>query len=162
MAMAYDAYADSGVDFLGSLPMSWRVIRIGNVFEECKVFNRPKEALLSIDRYRGIIKQSETGRKVRAPSDRNGYKLIEPGQLGYNILNAFMGSVGVSKYRGIVSPAYAVARLRDEQEPWYFHYLLRTPLYQRQFHRFSYGIMYERNRLYYERFKVIPIPTAES
>jgi type I restriction enzyme S subunit len=156
--VAYDDYADSGVDFLGRLPTSWRVTRIANVFEERKIFGNPKEELLSLDRYRGVIKQSETGRKVRAPRDRNGYKLIEPGELCYNILNAFMGSVGVSRYRGIVSPAYAVARFRDEQEPWYFHYLLRTPLYQRQFNRFSYGIMYERNRLYYDRFKVIPIP----
>lgn len=156
--LAYQGYADSGVDFLGKLPISWRVTRVANVFEERKVFGNPKEELLSLDRYRGVIKQSETGRKVRAPRDRNGYKLIEPGQLGYNILNAFMGSVGVSRYRGIVSPAYAVARLRNEQNPWYFHYLLRTPLYQRQFNRFSYGIMYERNRLYYDRFKVIPIP----
>ena len=154
----YPAYRDSGVDFLGRIPASWTATRIANVFEERKVFNHPDEMLLSIDRYRGIIKQSETGRKVRAPKDRAGYKLIEEGQLGYNILNAFMGSVGISKYRGIVSPAYAVARLRTQQDPWYFHYLLRTGLYQRQFNRFSYGIMYERNRLYYDRFKVIPIP----
>ncbi|AXA57408.1 restriction endonuclease subunit S [Pseudomonas thivervalensis] len=154
----YPAYRNSGVDFLGNIPESWNVTRIANVFEERKVFNHPDDLLLSIDRYRGIIKQSETGRKVRASQDRSGYKLIEPGQLGYNILNAFMGSIGVSKYRGIVSPAYAVARLRTEQESWYFHYLLRTSLYQRQFNRFSYGIMYERNRLYYDRFKIIPIP----
>ncbi len=154
----YPSYRDSGVDFLGSIPTSWAATRIANVFEERKVFNHPDELLLSIDRYRGIIKQSDTGRKVRAPKDRAGYKLIEEGELGYNILNAFMGSVGVSRYRGIVSPAYAVARLRTQQEPWYFHYMLRTELYQRQFNRFSYGIMYERNRLYYDRFKAIPIP----
>ena len=158
MRTPYEEYVDSGVDFIGRLPVSWSVTRVANVFQERKVFNHPEEELLSIDRYRGIIKQSETGRKVRAPKDRSGYKLIEPGQLGYNILNAFMGSAGVSPHRGIVSPAYAVAGFRREQNPWYFHYLLRTPLYQRQFNRFSYGIMYERNRLYFERFKVIPIP----
>jgi type I restriction enzyme S subunit len=155
---AYPAYRGCRIDFLGRIPETWSTTRIANIFEERKVFNHPDELLLSIDRYRGIIKQSDTGRKVRAPKDRAAYKLIEEGQLGYNILNAFMGSVGVSRYRGIVSPAYAVARLRKPQEPFYFHYLLRTELYQRQFNRFSYGIMYERNRLYYDRFKVIPIP----
>jgi len=154
----YDSYTDSGVDFLGKLPQSWHVTRIANVFEERNIVDNPAEELLSIDRHRGIIKQSETGRKIRAPQDRNGYKLIEPGQLGYNILNAFMGAIGISRYRGIISPAYAVARFREEQSPWFFHYLLRTHLYQQQFNRFSYGIMYERNRLYFERFKTIPIP----
>src|SRR3989337_379921 len=48
-------------------------------------------------------------------------------------------------------------------EPWYFHYLFRTPIFMSVFNSFSYGIMYERNRLYFERFKVItsPLPPKE-
>lgn len=70
-------------------------------------------------------------------------------------MNAFMGSIGVSTQEGILSPAYAVARPRREIIPDYFHYLYRTALYQQQFGRRSYGIMYERNRLYFARFKTI-------
>jgi len=155
---AYDFYANSRIDFLGKLPQSWRVTRIANIFVEQRIVGYSNEVLLSIDRHRGIIKQSQTGRKVRAPQDRNSYKLIEPGQLGYNIFNAFMGGIGISRYRGIVSPIYIVARFRGQQNPWYFHYLLRTRLYQQQFSRLSYGIMHERNSLYYGRFKTIPVP----
>jgi type I restriction enzyme S subunit len=49
-------------------------------------------------------------------------------------------------------------------EPLYFHNLLRTALYTAEYNRLSYGIMYERNRLYFERFKVVPAlvpPLAE-
>lgn len=151
----HETYTDSKVDFIGEIPSHWTVTRIANVFEEIHTVNKPEEELLSLDRYKGIIKQSETGRKTRASKDRSAYRLIEPGQLGYNILNAFMGSIGVSKYRGILSPAYAVAKTREEQNTWYFHYLFRTDLYKRQFNRFSYGIMLERNRLYFDRFKTI-------
>jgi type I restriction enzyme S subunit len=71
-------------------------------------------------------------------------------------MNAFMGGLGFSTYDGIVSPAYAVAQPRRKIEPLYFHYLLRTTAYTAEFNRLSYGIMYERNRLYFERFKLVP------
>lgn len=155
MFSRYETYADSKIDFIGEIPGHWKVTRIANVFEETRTVNKPDEELLSIDRYKGIIKQTETGRKTRASKDRSAYRMIEPGQLGYNILNAFMGSIGVSRHKGILSPAYAVAKTRKDQNTWYFHYLFRTELYKRQFNRFSYGIMLERNRLYYDRFKTI-------
>jgi type I restriction enzyme S subunit len=72
-------------------------------------------------------------------------------------MNAFMGAIGFSTLDGIISPAYAVARPLRAIEPAYFHYLLRTQLFTTQFDRYSYGIMYERNRLYFERFKTIPV-----
>ena len=71
-------------------------------------------------------------------------------------MNAFMGSLGFSAYDGIVSPAYAVAKPRSKIEPRYFHELFRTTAYTGEFNRLSYGIMYERNRLYFERFKLVP------
>lgn len=79
-------------------------------------------------------------------------------------MNAFMGALGFSNHDGIVSPAYAVAQPRREIEPLYFHHLLRTTAYTAEFNRLSYGIMYERNRLYFERFKLVPTlipPLAE-
>src|SRR5262249_41631545 len=73
-------------------------------------------------------------------------------------MNAFMGSIGVSNFEGILSPAYAVARPIHVLDTTYYHYLFRTPLYMIEFDRRSYGIMHERNRLYFDRFKAIPVP----
>lgn len=152
----YTDYRDAAADFLPRVPAHWEVIRAGALFREIVDTGHPELELLSINRFVGITKQSETGRKTRASKDRSAYKRIRPGELGYNLMNAFMGSIGVSTQEGILSPAYAVARPRREIEPSYFHYLYRTPLYQAQFERHSYGIMYERNRLYFDRFKTIP------
>jgi type I restriction enzyme S subunit len=151
----YPEYKDSGFPWLGEIPAHWDVIRNGHLFQEIVDTNHPDLDLLSIMMDRGIILQSESGRKTRASEDRSTYKRIQPGQLGYNLMNAFMGSIGISKYEGILSPAYAVAKPRLEVEPWYFHHLFRTPIYLEVFDSYSYGIMYERNRLYYERFKLI-------
>ncbi len=154
---------DSGVDWLGQIPEHWEVLRVGNVFYEVVDTGHPQALLLSLDRFKGVIPQSETGRKTRASEDRNAYKRVRPGQLAYNIMNAFMGSIGFSDYDGIISPAYAVAQSRREIEPLYFHHLFRTSLYAGEFNRLSYGIMYERNRLYFERFKLVAtlIPPLE-
>src|SRR5438132_1176473 len=140
---SYEDYSHGKADFLPKVPSHWEVIRTGALFREIVDTGHPDLELLSINRFIGITKQSETGRKIRASSDRSAYKRILPGDLGYNLMNAFMGSIGVSGQEGLLSPAYAVARSRREIEPGYFHYLYRTPLYQAQFARHSYGIMYE-------------------
>jgi type I restriction enzyme S subunit len=146
----------SGVASLGEIPEHWEVIRSGRLFQEVVDTGHPTLELLSIDRFRGVIRQTETGRKERAPEDRSAYKRIRQGELAYNLMNAFMGSIGVSPFDGILSPAYAVGRPKYPLNPWYYHYLYRTPTYMGEFDRYSYGIMYERNRLYFDRFKAIP------
>lgn len=145
----------SGVEWLGNIPEHWDVRRCGSIFYEVVDTGHPNALLLSIDRFKGVIPQSETGRRTRASENRSSYKRVRPGQLAYNLMNAFMGALGFSDYDGIVSPAYAVAQSRQDIEPGYFHNLFRTSAYTSEFNRLSYGIMYERNRLYFERFKLV-------
>ena len=157
-------FKDSGIPWLGGIPEHWEVLRAGNLFYEVVDTGHPNLLLLSIDRFKGVIPQADTGRKTRASENRSSYKRVRPGQLAYNLMNAFMGGLGFSIHDGIVSPAYAVAQSRREIEPAYFHNLFRTDAYTSEFNRQSYGIMYERNRLYFERFKLIPTlvpPLAE-
>lgn len=154
----YPTYRDSGLPWLGQVPEHWEVLRSGSIFHEVADVGHPDLELLSIKARVGIVRQSSTGRKVRASEDRSAYKKILPGYLGYNLMNAFFGGIGISQHEGILSPAYAVARPKIDIHPKFFHYLYQSPLYLTQFNRESYGIMYERNRLYFERFKRIPAP----
>jgi type I restriction enzyme S subunit len=154
----YPEYRESGLPWFGKIPAHWHILRTGRVFREVVDTGHPDLDLLSIDRFRGVIRQTETGRKARAPEDRSAYKRARRGDLAYNLMNAFMGSIGVSPMDGILSPAYAVGRPLRPMNPWYYHYLYRTPIYTSQFDRCSYGIMYERNRLYFDRFRTIPVP----
>jgi len=154
----YPEYKDSEVPSLGNIPAHWKMMRSGYLFREVIDTGHPDLELLSIDRFRGIIRQRDIGRKERASKDRSLYKRICKGQLGYNLMNAFMGSIGISQYEGIISPAYAVGQPQKEMNSWYYHYLYRTPIYAAEINRHSYGIMYERNRLYFDYFKRIPVP----
>lgn len=145
----------SGIPWIGDIPENWETLRCGHLFHEVNETGYANLQLLSIDRFKGIIPQSDTGRKERASKDRSKYKRVQRGELAYNLMNAFMGSIAVSNHDGIVSPAYAVAKPTRHMNPHYYHHLLRTNLYTGEYSRRSYGIMYERNRLYFERFKLV-------
>lgn len=95
--------------------------------------------------------------------DASGYKRIKPGDIGYNLMNAFIGSLGVSEYDGLISPAYAVCRPIVKMCSKYYQYVYRTPQFLQEFDNNSYGIMIERNRLYFDSFKQImaPVPPYE-
>ncbi|HLO84183.1 MAG TPA: restriction endonuclease subunit S [Nostocaceae cyanobacterium] len=148
----------SGIEWLGDIPSHWEMVRNINIFKEVVETGYENLELLSIFYDRGVVKQNESGRKNRSSVDKSSYKRILKGDIGYNLMNAFIGSIGVSSYDGIISPAYAVCRPTVVLDSHYFHYLFRTPLYLVEFDRHSYGIMDERNRLYFNNFKKIYVP----
>ena len=149
------ALKPSGFAWLGDIPAHWEAVRCGTLFREVVDIGHSNATLLSIDRFKGIIPQCDTGRRTRASNDRGAYKRVKPGQFAYNLMNAFMGALGFSQYDGIISPAYAVAQPLQVIDTNYFHFLFRTSSYTGEFNRLSYGIMYERNRLYFDRFKLV-------
>jgi type I restriction enzyme S subunit len=66
--------------------------------------------------------------------------------------------LGISDYEGIVSPAYSVFEIIDEDDiPRYWEYLLKTELYVSEYRKKSKGIQASRMRLYDDYF--LPIHT---
>jgi len=161
----YPEYKDSGVPWLGEVPKHWSILPNRALFEERNARNSPIEPLLSVTIKRGVIQQTElienTSKKDSSNEDKSKYKLVLEGDIPYNKMRMWQGAVGASRYRGIVSPAYIVLRPRKNVNSWYFHYLLRTPAYTRESHRYSYGICDDQLSLRFKDFKVIcsPLPT---
>ena len=56
--------------------------------------------------------------------------------------------MGVSRYHGIASPAYCVYRFGRDAHPWYFHHLLKSPIYKARIKAVSTGVVESRLRLY--------------
>ncbi len=156
---AYPEYKDSGLPWLGQIPKHWNCLPHRAIFEEAKGQGHVDEQLLSVTISRGIIRQddllAESSKKDSSNLDKSKYKLVEPGDIAYNKMRAWQGAIGVSKHRGIVSPAYIVQRLRDEVRPEYFHYLFRTPGFAKEAERWSYGITSDQWSLRPQHFKMI-------
>src|SRR5574339_91644 len=106
----YPHLKKTGLSWIKSIPSNWVILRNRNLFREVVDTGHPELELLSIDKFRGIVRQTDIGRKERAPENRTAYKHVRPGELAYNLMNAFIGSIGVASIEGILSPAYAVAR----------------------------------------------------
>jgi type I restriction enzyme S subunit len=156
----YPAYKDSRVEWLGQVPEHWEVLPGRTVFREINDRRHPDEQMLSVTITRGVLRQAdllaESSKKDSSNEDKSNYKVVQPGDLVYNKMRAWQGAVGVSAYRGIVSPAYIVQRLRSaENLPRYMHFLLRTPLFASEAERWSYGITSDQWSLRAEEFKCI-------
>lgn len=143
--------------WLGNFPAHWKVLRIKNLFQE--IDNRSEtgsEELLSVSHYTGVTLKRESLENeddhISNAESLVGYKLVEKNDLVINIMLAWNGSLGISPYNGMTSPAYCVYRIKGENNPEYFGYLFTTNLFKAEFRRNSTGIIDSRLRLYSDKF----------
>ncbi len=155
----YSEYKHSGQTWLGPVPTHWPVLPNRAIFAEVKDRDHPDEEMLSVTITRGIVPQrallADSSKKDGSRLDKSAYKLVKPRDIAYNKMRAWQGAIAVSDYRGIISPAYIVMRLREEQTSGYFHYLYRTPYFAKEAERWSYGITSDMWSLRPEHFKMI-------
>ena len=90
--------------------------------------------------------------------------MVEKNNFFINKMKAWQGSMAISDYRGIVSPAYYVCEIYNEKVYGkYIHYLLRNQLYIPEFRRLSTGMrigQWDLNINDFMNIEVI-IPTLE-
>ena len=143
----------------GACRRTGRFFRTGPLYKEVKERDHPNEAMLSVTIRQGVIRQqtllSDSSKKDSSNLDKSAYKFVRPGDIVYNKMRAWQGAVGVSDYRGIVSPAYVVQRPTSALVPRYVHYLLRTAAFAAEAQRWSYGITSDMWSLRPEHFKLI-------
>lgn len=158
----YAEYQDSGIEWLGEIPTHWEVIPVGRLFTRLKRTGFPTQELLSVYRDYGVIPKSSRDDNNNKPSDDLGqYQLVKPNDLVMNKMKAWQGSIAISDYEGIVSPAYFVYQplksLFEKAFPKYVHYLLRNPRYIAQYLRRSKGIRINQWDLDPEEFQRIEL-----
>ena len=155
----YAKSKESGQAWLGSVPSHWPVLPNRAIFAEVKDRDHPDEQMLSVTITRGIVQQktllANSSKKDSSNLDKSKYKLVQPRDIAYNKMRAWQGAIAVSDFRGIISPAYIVMRLREEQNARYFHHLYRTPQFAKEAERWSYGITSDMWSLRAEHFKLI-------
>ena len=124
-----------------TLPEGWRSVPFWSLFYRDKQIGFPEEELLSVYREYGVIrKEDRDDNHNRAGDDLASYQLVEPGDLVLNKMKTWQGSLGVSDYRGIVSPAYFVYKSRNSESSEFLHYALRSRYYVTQYASFSKGV----------------------
>lgn len=148
----YAAYKKAEGEWLGQIPSHWGVHRLKYIVKETNARSEMgTEQLLRVSQFTGVTqrlrKEGQEEQDTRAAS-LIGYKIVEPNELVINIMLAWNGSLGVSKFHGIASPAYCTYRFKQNVQPWFFHHLLRSPIYKARIKAMSTGVVESRLRLY--------------
>ena len=132
---------ESGIPWIGLIPVSWEIQKLKYHVERHEPRNPGNMEVLSLYREFGIVPKNSRDDNHNVTSlDTSSYEYVVPGNFVVNKMKAWQGSVAVSDYRGIVSPAYYVYRFTNDMlVPKYLHYLLRS-CYRDEFRRLSHGI----------------------
>lgn len=156
---------DSGVNWIGKIPSTWKIIKLRQILTPLNERNQPKLPLLSVVRDKGIIIRDIEKRESNhnyIPDDLSNYKVVHQNQFAINKMKAWQGSYGVSSYTGIVSPAYFVFNVNfDNLE--YFHFAIRSKVYINFFAQASDGIRIGQWDLQMDKMKEISfiVPSYE-
>lgn len=132
---------DSGIKWIGNIPCNWNVDKIKYHLRRNEKRNTGNQQVLSVYREYGVIpKDSRDDNHNVTSEDVSKYKYVRPGSLVINKMKAWQGSLAVSDYEGIVSPAYFIFEFMGHAFiNKHLHYLLRGA-YKDEFRRISGGI----------------------
>lgn len=134
-------YKDSGIEWIGKIPETWEVLQIRRFMRNRSERNQPDAMVLSLYRDLGIVpKASRDDNHNVTSEDTASYKVVSRGNFVINKMKAWQGSMAVSDYDGIVSPAYYVCTFTRDVYKKYIHYLLRDASYKPEYMRLSTGM----------------------
>ena len=157
---------DSGIEWVGKIPVSWSIKKLNAFYSRKTIKNHPNERVLSVYREYGVIpKDSRSDNHNVTSENTSAYLLVQPTNLVVNKMKAWQGSMGISNHQGIVSPAYFVYQeTAVPRERRFFHYLLRSNIYAQEFRRLSRGMregQWDLTAYDFERTPIIVPPLLE-
>ena len=155
----YESYVDSGVEWLGCVPTSWELKRLGSLFNErrSKVSDQEFQAL-SVTR-NGVVPQLESAAKT---NDGDNRKLVRQGDFVINSRSDRKGSSGVSPLDGSVSLINIVLEPTGIL-PQFCNHLLKSYAFVEEYYRVGRGIVADLWTTRYDEMRGITmaLPSVE-
>lgn len=137
-------------------PEGWKPIHLGRCFVEREETN-PSLPLLSITAERGVVARDEVDRKDTSNANKSMYKVIRPGDIGYNTMRMWQGVSALSDFEGIISPAYTVCVPRKGMHAPFFAYLFKYAPMIHLLYRYSQGLVDDTRNLKFHHFAQVPV-----
>ena len=154
---------ETNIDWIGKIPSHWKIERFQWHFNEINKKNDPIKTkdILSLSNKFGVIPYEDKGPQGNvSKEDYSQYKLAYPNTIIANSMNIIIGSVGISKYYGCVSPVYYVFKPKENVNIDFYNFILQTVQFQKELRKYANGILEIRLRLsssdILKRF--VPIP----
>ena len=114
--------ADSGIQWVGSIPKHWDVLKGKYCFKNNKevVGARVDDFERLALTLNGVIKRSKEDNTGLQPEKFNTYQILRKDELVFKLIdlqNVSTSRVGLSPYEGIVSGAYIILRAKENINP---------------------------------------------
>ena len=141
---------DTGIEWGWLIPKNWYIRPLYACLDEINQKNSPIVTMniLSLTNTDGVIPYSERGNQGnKSKENLEDYKVVYPNTIVANSMNILIGSVGLSKYEGCVSPVYYVYSAKSQIDIRYMNYLFQTEPFQKRLRQFANGILEIRLRV---------------
>ncbi|NLZ54518.1 MAG: restriction endonuclease subunit S [Thermoanaerobacteraceae bacterium] len=118
---------DSGVEWIGEIPREWRVVKNKYVFKSKKkiIGGQSKNyELLSLTKSKGIIYRDINNNEGKLPASFDTYQEVVKGDLVLCLFDLDISAVfsDVSRYDGMISPAYSIFDISQDCITRYYKY----------------------------------------
>ena len=155
------AMKDSGVEWLGEVPVNWEINRAKWMFSESKERRHDDDEMATASQKYGIILQKdfmekEQRRIVMADQNTEAWKHVEPNDFVIS-LRSFQGGLEMSKITGCVTWHYIVLKARKDIYPEYYKWLFKSQGYIHALQRTS-DFIRDGQDLRYTNFEKVPLP----
>ena len=151
---------DSGVKWIGEIPTTWELSKIGSIYDERneKVSDKDYEPL-SVTK-QGIVPQLETAAKTDNGDNR---KLIKKNDFVINSRSDRRGSCGISEYDGSCSLINTVLKPRRNMCNQYYGFVFKSENFADEYYRWGHGIVNDLWSTKWSDMKniYIPMPSIE-
>lgn len=149
---------DSGVKWIGEIPVTCNVYRNKNAFVCSKdlVGGKSSETQLLSLTTKGIKLKDINNAEGKLPESFDTYQYVKKDEMVMCLFDLDCSAVfsGLSPYDGMISPAYKVLTCTDRMEPKYADYWFQYISHGRKFNHYAKNIRYT---LSYEEFSALPM-----
>lgn len=125
---------DSGIEWIGEIPEDWQLVPARYLYKSNKKivgFKENEYERLSLT-MKGVLKKSKYKSEGLQPSNFNSYQILNVNQLVFKLIdlqNVSTSRVGISPYKGIVSPAYIIIDRKNDSTNNKFYYYWYMSIY---------------------------------
>lgn len=122
----YPAYKDSGVEWLGEIPLSWNALSNKYIFKLRKTLVGKKSSefvLLSLT-LNGIVKRDMVNPQGKFPAEFDTYQEVKKGDFVFCLFDVeeTPRCVGLSPYNGMITGAYTVMQTSSDFDARFLYY----------------------------------------
>ena len=154
----YPEYKESGVGWIGEIPIHWKVERAKFIFRRMQRPVRVHDEIITAFRD-GIVTLRKNRRALGFTNSLKeiGYQGLRKGDLVIHAMDGHAGAIGVSDSDGKSSPVYSACRPISQENVYYFAYLLRQMALSGFIQSLTRGVRERSTEFRFNEFKEIAL-----